>query len=71
MKRLHDTNRSGVHLFLILVPFFGALYLIIVCGFLKGMEGENKYGMPSNELFSSEQTEKTKCKAFLQRQKMK
>ena len=60
MKRLHDTNRSGVHLFLILVLFFCAMYILIVCGFLNGTEGENKYGMPSSRLFSSEQTEKNR-----------
>ena len=58
VKRLHDTNRSGVHLLSILAPCFGALYILIVCGFLKGTEGENRYGMPSNGSFSSEQNEK-------------
>lgn len=54
VKRLHDTNRSGVHLFVIFAPCFGVLYILIVCGFLKGMEEENRYGMPFNGLFSSE-----------------
>ena len=47
VKRFHDTNRSGWHMLWVLIPFFGALYILIVCGFFKGTDGENKYGDPS------------------------
>ena len=47
IKRFHDTNRSGWHMLWVLIPFFGALYILIVCGFFKGTDGENKYGDPS------------------------
>ena len=46
VKRLHDTNRSGVYILIALIPIIGALYLLIVCGFLKGTYGENSYGAP-------------------------
>ena len=45
IKRLHDTNRSGWNLLWLVLPVIGALYVLIVCGFLKGTEGNNKYGM--------------------------
>lgn len=47
IKRFHDTNRSGYHMLWVLIPFFGALYILIVCGFFKGTDGKNKYGDPS------------------------
>ena len=47
LKRFHDTNRSGWNLLWVLIPLFGALYILIVCGFFKGTDGENKYGAPS------------------------
>ena len=43
-KRLHDTNRSGWLLLLQFVPVIGIIYLLVVCGFLKGTDGDNKYG---------------------------
>ena len=36
VKRFHDTNRSSWHMLWVLIPFFGALYILIVCGFFKG-----------------------------------
>ena len=45
VKRLHDTNRSGISLLWVLFPILGALYLFIVCGFLRDPES-NKYGDP-------------------------
>ena len=44
-RRLHDTGRSGQWYFLNLLPFFGQLVLIFfLCQ--KGIEGDNKYGLP-------------------------
>jgi uncharacterized membrane protein YhaH (DUF805 family) len=44
VKRLHDTNRSGVYVLMALIPIIGLLYLLVCCGFLKGTDGENDYG---------------------------
>ncbi len=46
VKRFHDTNRSGWHILLGLIS--AGIYLLIVCGFFKGTDGENKYGDPSS-----------------------
>ena len=47
IKRFRDTNRTGWNMLFGLIPFFGVLYIIIVCGFFKGTEGDNTYGEPS------------------------
>ena len=44
IKRLHDTNRSGWCILISLIPIIGGIYLLVVCGFLKGTEGDNDYG---------------------------
>ena len=49
-KRLHDTNRSGWCALIAFIPVIGSVYILIVCGFIKGTEGENKYGVPVNKL---------------------
>lgn len=36
IKRLHDTNRSGLNILWGLVPCIGSLYLLVVCGFFRG-----------------------------------
>jgi len=43
MRRLHDTNRTGWWLLLGLIPFLGALVLLIFY-VLDGTPGPNKYG---------------------------
>ncbi len=43
-KRLHDRNRSGWFLLILLIPLIGAIWLIIELGFLRGTKGPNKYG---------------------------
>lgn len=45
IKRLHDTNRSGWYLLLGLIT--QGIYILIVCGFFKGTDGDNTYGEPS------------------------
>ncbi len=43
MRRLHDTDRSGWWLLIALVPFVGAIVLLIFfC--LEGTSGDNQYG---------------------------
>lgn len=46
IKRFHDTNHSGWRTLLWLVPVIGWFYVPLVCGFVKGTDGENKYGAP-------------------------
>ena len=43
MRRLHDTNRSGWWILIGLIPFLGALVLIVFY-LLDGTPGPNKYG---------------------------
>ena len=43
-KRLHDTNKSGKWLWLILIPVFGPLILIYFLGFKKGNIKQNNFG---------------------------
>jgi FAD/FMN-containing dehydrogenase/uncharacterized membrane protein YhaH (DUF805 family) len=43
-KRLHDTNKSGYWLWLILIPVFGPLLLIYILGFKKGTIKQNNFG---------------------------
>jgi FAD/FMN-containing dehydrogenase/uncharacterized membrane protein YhaH (DUF805 family) len=43
-KRLHDTNKSGHWLWLILIPVFGPLVLIFFLGFKKGTIKQNSFG---------------------------
>ncbi|MGA2895167.1 MAG: DUF805 domain-containing protein [Xanthobacteraceae bacterium] len=42
-RRLHDTDRSGWWLLLVLVPFFGTL-LLIVWWCMRGTTGYNRFG---------------------------
>ena len=43
VRRLHDTNRSGWWLLIILVPLIGMIWiLVLLC--LKGTSGQNRFG---------------------------
>lgn len=44
VKRLHDRNRSGWFMLVVLIPVIGGLWLTIETGFLKGTNGPNRYG---------------------------
>jgi uncharacterized membrane protein YhaH (DUF805 family) len=43
-KRCHDRDKSAWFLLISLIPFLGALWLLIELGFLDGTPGPNKYG---------------------------
>lgn len=43
VKRLHDHDMSGWWLLVALLPF-GALWVLLQCGFLRGTYGQNSYG---------------------------
>jgi uncharacterized membrane protein YhaH (DUF805 family) len=43
IRRLHDLDRSGWWIFLVLIPLIGAIVLIVwYC--TKGTEGSNRFG---------------------------
>ena len=46
IRRLHDVNKSGWNL-LWYITIIGVFYIIIL-NILKGTDGDNKYGEPSN-----------------------
>jgi len=46
-KRCHDRNRSGWFQAIVLIPIIGALWLLVELGFLKGTDGENRFGRDS------------------------
>ncbi len=50
VKRLHDTNRSGWYCLAGLIPIIGTFYIFIMCGLIKGTDGENDYGKPFQKL---------------------
>ena len=43
IRRLHDTNRSGINILLVLIPIVG-LVILLVWAAKEGTAGENKYG---------------------------
>lgn len=43
VRRLHDTNKSGMTIFVVLTPFVGAIWLLVLlCQ--DGTKGDNNYG---------------------------
>jgi len=43
VRRLHDTNRSGLWLLLVLIPLVGGIILIVWAA-MEGTHGSNQYG---------------------------
>ena len=43
-KRWHDMDRSAWWLLINLVPFIGGLVVLIMCGFIRGTQGANRFG---------------------------
>jgi uncharacterized membrane protein YhaH (DUF805 family) len=43
VRRLHDTDKSGWWIFIVLIPVIGAIWLLILM-MIEGTTGENKYG---------------------------
>lgn len=44
LKRLHDSNKSGYWLWLVILPVLGPLILVYLLGFKKGSRDFNRYG---------------------------
>lgn len=43
-KRWHDRDKSGWWTLIALVPFVGAIWMLIECGLLAGTDGPNRFG---------------------------
>ena len=43
-KRCHDRDRTGWFQLIALIPIIGVIWLLVELGFLKGSEGENRFG---------------------------
>jgi uncharacterized membrane protein YhaH (DUF805 family) len=43
-KRLHDLGRTGLWMFLVLIPILGLPFVSLACGFLSGQKSDNEYG---------------------------
>ena len=46
IKRLHDTGQPSYVIWVLLIPLIGYVYILVVCGFFKGTDGDNDYGPP-------------------------
>ena len=44
IKRLHDRNKSGLWSLVAAIPIVGLAYLLIECGLLPSVDGDNRYG---------------------------
>ena len=48
VKRLHDRSKSGWFYLIALIPFIGAIWLLIEVGFRDSVPGNNVYGAPGS-----------------------
>jgi uncharacterized membrane protein YhaH (DUF805 family) len=44
VRRWHDRDKSGWWVLINLVPFIGAVWTLVECGFLPGTQGANRFG---------------------------
>ena len=44
VKRYHYRDKSGWWVFIVFIPVVGAVWLLLVCGFLEGTRGPNRFG---------------------------
>jgi len=44
IRRLHDRDKSGWFVLIGLIPVIGPIWLLVELGFLRGSEGENRFG---------------------------
>jgi uncharacterized membrane protein YhaH (DUF805 family) len=44
IKRWHDRDKSGLWVFIALVPLIGGIWVLVECGFLDGTPGPNRFG---------------------------
>jgi uncharacterized membrane protein YhaH (DUF805 family) len=43
VKRWHDHDKSGWWMLILLIPLVGAIWYLVVCGFMRGTDGANRY----------------------------
>ena len=44
IKRFHDRGKSGWFVLISFIPVIGPIWLLVELGFLRGSEGENRFG---------------------------
>jgi uncharacterized membrane protein YhaH (DUF805 family) len=44
IKRMHDRDRSGWFVLIVVIPLFGAIWLLVEAGLLPGDRGSNRFG---------------------------
>lgn len=44
IKRCHDRDRSGWFVLISFIPLIGPIWLLVELGFLRGSDGENRFG---------------------------
>lgn len=44
VRRYHDRDKSGIWYLVVFIPYIGAIWQFVECGFLRGTQGANKYG---------------------------
>jgi uncharacterized membrane protein YhaH (DUF805 family) len=47
VKRWHDRDKSGWWVLIGLIPLIGTIWVLVECGFLRGTEGQNRFGADS------------------------
>lgn len=47
IKRWHDVNKSGMWIFINLIPILGWIYSFIYNGFVEGNSNDNNFGAPN------------------------
>jgi uncharacterized membrane protein YhaH (DUF805 family) len=45
IRRCHDLDKSGWMVLINVIPYLGAITLLVVFGFFPGTSGENRYGI--------------------------
>ena len=44
VKRLHDRDKSGWFMLIMLIPIIGFIWIFVLVGFLRGTQGPNRFG---------------------------
>ena len=57
-KRLHDRNKRGAWILVVLIPIAGPILLVTELGFLRGSAGPNRYGRDPSEFYPDYQVVK-------------
>lgn len=57
-KRLHDRNKRGAWILVVLIPIAGPILLVTELGCLRGSTGPNRYGRDPSEFYPDYQVVK-------------